>query len=230
MAVLKKYGALLFALILLSHCLFIYLEMNELRVLTKLLLLPFLIIYLFALSTSKPNMLAVCGLLFSFAGDVLLTRSGEIFFLLGMAAFIGTHICNSIVFVKYQNEQEADGKIVIAAIAIVAILSAVVYKTLEQYLGNFKWPILIYMGIISIMAVLGTRMVNNPLVRSAAFRYFIPGVGLFVLSDAILALNKFRFHEGALDIAVMLTYGAAQFCLVRGFAAVSLVKIELKEQ
>lgn len=49
MLVIKRYGTWLFALILLTHCLFIYFEMNDLRTLTKLLLIPFLMIYLFAL-------------------------------------------------------------------------------------------------------------------------------------------------------------------------------------
>ncbi|MES2371590.1 MAG: lysoplasmalogenase [Bacteroidota bacterium] len=229
MTVFKKYGALLFALLLLCHCLFIYLGMNDLRLLTKFLLLPFLIIYLFALSPVKPHSLVVCGLLFSFAGDILLTGSGEIFFLLGMLAFIGTHICNSILFLKLQNLNGENG-IVSAAIIILGLLSGFIFKILQPYLGSFQWPILFYMCIISIMAILATRITNNPSARAIAIRCFIPGAVLFILSDATLAVNKFLWHEPLVDMVVMLTYGAAQYCLVRGFAKISQLKIELKVQ
>jgi uncharacterized membrane protein YhhN len=232
MTVFRKYGTLLFAFLLLTHCLFIYFGMNDLRVLSKLLLIPFLIVYLFAVSVAKPGALAVCGLLFSFAGDLLLTRSGEIFFLLGMLAFIGTHVCNSCLFLKYRDKDgEEDSKIVSTATVIVVTLSIVVYRQTQPYLGSFKWPVVVYMGIISMMTILAMRLINNPAVKKTAVRCIIPGATLFVLSDALLAMNKFRFHEGMLDIAIMLTYGVAQYCLVRGFAKLSpQVKIGLSMQ
>jgi uncharacterized membrane protein YhhN len=230
MNVLRKYGALLFALLLLAHCLFIYLGMNDLRVLSKLLLVPFLILYLSAISPAKPRPLVVCALLFSFAGDVLLTRSGEIFFLLGMLGFIGTHVCNSCMFLKYQDSEGGDSKIVSTATIMATVLSLMVYRRTQPYLGSFKWPVLIYMGIIGIMAILAVRMINNPAVKQITIRCFIPGVALFVLSDALLAVNKFSWQEPQVDIAVMLTYGAAQYCLVRGFAKMPPVKIGLSMQ
>ncbi len=229
MTVLRKYGALLFALILLAHCLFIYTGMNDLRIVTKLLLIPFLIVYLFAISTAKPALLVVCGLLFSFAGDLLLTRSGEMFFLLGMLAFIGTHVCNSILFLKLQNLNGENGAVKWAIITL-GLLSGFVFKILQPYLGSFQWPILFYMCVISIMTILAVRILNNHSAKAIVIRCFIPGAALFVLSDATLAFNKFLLHEPLVDIIVMLTYGAAQYCLVRGFAKISQVKIGLSVQ
>ncbi|MES2329872.1 MAG: lysoplasmalogenase [Bacteroidota bacterium] len=217
---MKKYGPFLFALILLLHCLFIYLGMNDLRNLSKFLLIPLLILYLFALAGEKAGPLVYCGLLFSFAGDLLLSRSGETFFLLGMLAFIGTHVCNSVYFFRLQKEQKGNGNLVLVSIFLLAALSAFVFRLLQPHLGSFQWPILFYMFIISLMAVLATRSANNSSVKHIALRCFIPGAAFFVLSDAALAMNKFLWHEPLVDIAVMLSYGAAQYCLVRGFAKV----------
>lgn len=230
MTVFKKYGALLFALLLLCHCLFIYLGMSDLRLLTKFLLLPFLIIYLFALSPVKPHVLVVCGLLFSFAGDVILACSGEVFFLVGMLAFIGTHICNSFFFMQLQKGYKGNETGSLLAVTILGVFSAFVFRLLQPSLGSFQWPILFYMFIISIMAVLATRTMNNTSLKSVAMGCFIPGAALFVLSDATLAVNKFLWHEPLVDIVVMLTYGMAQYYLVRGFAKASQVKIGLNVQ
>jgi uncharacterized membrane protein YhhN len=167
----------------------------------------------------------VCALLFSFAGDLLLTRSGEMFFLLGMLAFIGTHVCNSIRFLQLQDLGGKNGNAVIAAIIILGVLSGIVFKVLQPNLGSFKWPILVYMCIISIMSIIATRIVNNPSAKAIAISCFIPGAALFVISDATLAVNKFLWHEPLVDMAVMLTYGTAQYCLVSGFAKVSWIKI-----
>ncbi|MDB5209829.1 MAG: lysoplasmalogenase [Sediminibacterium sp.] len=217
---MKKYGAFLFALILLLHCLFIYLGMNDLRNLSKFLLIPLLIVYLFAIAGEKAGPLVYCGLLFSFAGDLLLSRPGETFFLLGMLAFIGTHVCNSIYFFRLQKGQKGNANLVLVAIFLLAALSAFVFRLLQPHLGSFQWPILFYMFIISLMAVLATRSANNISIRDIAMRCFIPGAALFVLSDTTLAMNKFLLHEPLVDMAVMLTYGAAQYCLVRGFAKI----------
>lgn len=230
MTVFKKYGALLFALLLLCHCLFIYLGMNDLRLLTKFLLLPFLIVYLFALSPAKPHPLVVCGLLFSFAGDVILTCSGEVFFLIGMLAFIGTHVCNSFFFIQLQKGHKGNETVLLVTMIILGAFSAFVFWLLQPSLGSFQWPILFYMFIISMMAVLATRTMNNASVKPAAIHCFIPGAALFVLSDATLAINKFLWHEPLVDMVVMLTYGMAQYYLVWGFAKVSQVKIGLSAQ
>ncbi|MEO8174271.1 MAG: lysoplasmalogenase [Sediminibacterium sp.] len=226
MTVLKKYGAVLFALILLCHCLFIWLEIHDLRVFTKLLLLPILICYLFALSPSRPSLLVLCGLIFSFAGDLLLTRSGEMFFLSGMLAFMGTHVCNSLFFIQLQKGHKGKETGALIAVITLSALSTFMFCWLRPSLGSFQWPILFYMLVISTMAVLATRTMNNPSVRWIAVNFIIPGAVLFVLSDAILAANKFSLHEPLADIIVMLTYGGAQFYLVRGFARAGQLKLD----
>jgi uncharacterized membrane protein YhhN len=228
MAMIKKYGVWLFAIILLLHCVLIYLEMSGLRTLSKILLIPVLLLYLFS---NKPKEgenrepLVYAGLIFSFLGDLILTRSGELFFLFGMLAFIGTHICNSIFFYRLQKNTVQRGKGRWLAVLLLAIVSAIVFFVLQPHLGSFQWPILLYMCIISCMAVLATGTLDISSVKKTAANCFVPGAFLFVLSDALLAMNKFLWHQSFADVFVMLTYGAAQYCLVKGFAQhVSIAK------
>ena len=220
MRFIKKQGILFFLIVLFAHCVFIYLGMDIARIVSKLLLLPILALYLLASATKSGNpvsRLVYFGLLFSFLGDLLLTQSGETFFLLGMLAFIGTHVCNGIYFLKLQSISIRNGKASSLAAIILFLITLVVFSVLNPYLENFQLPILVYMVIISCMAILAANTESAPSLKKIALQCFIPGAALFVLSDAILAMNKFLFHQPMLDIAVMLSYGGAQYFLVSGF-------------
>ena len=221
MTKIKKYGLWLFAIVLLIHLFFIYAGNSQGRTVSKLLLIPLLIVYLYA-SAQKAgrtmNLPAFAGLFFAFLGDLLLNQTGELYFLLGMAAFIGTHICNSIYFLRLQRLDYVKNNAALLAGFILVVVSGAVMAKLSSSLGSFREPIILYMVIICCMAVFAANTFNHPVLKHLATRYFIPGAGLFVLSDALLALNKFYYHQPTLDLAVMLTYGLAQWLLVIGFS------------
>jgi uncharacterized membrane protein YhhN len=221
MNLIKKYGIQLFGIVLLAHLFFIYTDNADLRIVSKLLLLPLLALYLYA-SAEKAgrnmNLPAFAGLFFSFLGDLLLTQTGELYFLLGMAAFIGTHISNSIYFLKLQPLSLKKGGAALIAALLLTFISGAVIGKIGLVLGSFKVPIIVYMLIISCMAIFAANTYNHTILKNLAIRYFIPGAVLFVMSDGILALNKFYYHEQMLDLAVMLTYGLSQCLLVTGFS------------
>jgi uncharacterized membrane protein YhhN len=219
----KRYIPLLFALLLIAHCVFIYLDITGMRVLSKVLLIPVLLIYLAPYGQKNEGSLlwAYFALLFSFLGDVLLTHTGELFFLLGMLAFIGTHISNTVFFLKLVKQKIQAGKGVIAAISLLALFSAFVFYEIKDGLGSFKVPILIYMFLISVATLAATATLQAGLYKKAGLYCFVPGTVLFVLSDSLLALNKFKWHQPMADIFVMLTYAAAQYLLVRGYIMVN---------
>lgn len=219
MLLIKKYGLPVFLLVLILHLACIYLEMSTPRLITKLLLLPLLMIYL-AAEPGKTSPVVYIGLFCSFMGDLLLTRSGESYFLLGMLAFIGTHVCNILFFYRLQKGYRGKPILLVLALVVLTVISGGVYFLLADQLGALRVPILVYMAIISLMAFMATQTVVNPVFSQTALRCFIPGAALFVISDGLLALNKFLLHTASIDIAVMLTYGMAQYLLVAGFVAV----------
>ncbi len=225
MHLLAKNSRTLFAIALLAHLFFIYQELPDGRFATKLLLLPLLIIYLLAtakLSAKKASPIIIAGLILSFIGDMVLTQTGTTMFLLGMVAFIGTHICNGIFFIRLQKGiMGRMGVMIVTAIAML-VLSLCVFAYLRDQLGDFQLPIIAYMCIISTMAVLAAGTARNALLQKTAWQCLIPGAVLFVVSDALLALNKFAWHLPLVDIPVMLTYGLAQYFLVRGFVRITV--------
>ena len=221
MLAVKKYGTLFFLLLLLLHCLFIYTGQEGARMVSKLMLVPMLLLYFFAGFRFNPSkrayMLNVIGLFFSFLGDLFLTQQGQLFFLLGMGAFILTHIVNSIYFFRLQPSLSKPFPALVFAI-IFMIVSFFVVQLIGPSLGGLKVPILAYMTIIGVMGLLAVNVVVNRMYHNIALRYFIPGAALFIASDSMLAMNTFYFHDPALwDIPVMFSYGIAQCLLVNGF-------------
>ncbi len=220
----KKHGILIFFVVLAIHMACIYVGWDVFRLLTKLFLLPILILHYFIHTKqigTQVSRWVLTGLFFSFMGDLLLTQSGEVFFLVGMLAFMGTHICNSAYFLNIQTISIQKGRPIWVGTVILLIIILSILKILNPYLGNFQQPIIGYMIIIGSMTVLAGNTIGSTNYQKVAIGCFIPGAALFVLSDGVLALNKFLYHEKLLDILVMLTYGLAQYFLVSGFIQTS---------
>lgn len=218
----KKKGIVLYLLILLVHCCCIFFEWDTAQFYTKLLLLPFLI-FLFLLhfngkrGSNLSFLLPIIAMMGSFGGDLLLEFSGPNFFLLGMLCFMTTHIANSIYFFKMQQLPIFGTKEISISIPVLSVLFFMVIYIIRNNLGDFFIPIIVYMLLIGVMAVLAINLNANKKYELVAMQYFIPGACLFVLSDALLALNKFSLQEPSMGIFIMLTYGLAQLYLVMGY-------------
>lgn len=226
MRFIKKYGTSIFLALLLVHLVCIYMDLPAWRMISKLVLIPFLLLYLSASREGIVPSLVISGLVFSFAGDLMLTFSGEVFFLLGMFAFICTHVCNFIFFVKLQKADKSGGIISMVLMAgFMLALGCYVLFSLNGLLGSLQVPIIVYMLMISAMAIAAAGTSRNAFVKRVAAQCFIPGAVLFALSDGILAMNKFAWHHSSADIAVMATYGMAQYFLVKGFIGTTQLKV-----
>jgi len=222
---MKKNAALLFRgaylLVLAIHIFSIVSGYAGTRLVTKSLLLPVLIVYLI-LVTGKPvleNRLgkwAIAALLFSWWGDLLLMADGALFFLIGMLSFMLTHISNSRLLFMLQSLRLSIYTCLGFVFALLAVLGF--YVALKDSLGSYQLPVVIYMVLISFSLVMAFNLMNQVDFRSTAVSFFIPGIGLFILSDAILAFNKFLFQSPATwDVWVMLTYGLAQWMITEGY-------------
>ena len=107
--------------------------------------------------------------------------------------------------------------VIIYYVAIIAILS--------PYLGDMKLPVRIYAIVISFMFLMAMHMlyIKN---KTAGFR-LMAGALLFVISDSILAVNKFYQPFETAGLFVMATYGLAQLFLMEG--AIRYISSDYKE-
>jgi uncharacterized membrane protein YhhN len=201
--------------------------MPTIRIISKCLLLPLLIIYL---TVSAPNTtaikkMALLALFFSWLGDVVLLSEGN-YFVLGMLAFTMAHVRNGKILVRLQAFQLTGATWIGLGLALGTI--SLVYYFLQTSLETFLIPVVVYMVFISTVWVLSFNLTNHPKYKAAAINFFIPGMFLFVLSDGILAFNKFLLHQPERwDIWVMLTYALAQWLLTEGY--ISVVNVTREE-
>jgi uncharacterized membrane protein YhhN len=202
------------------HLYAIVAQMPTIRIISKCLLLPLLIIYL---TVSTPNTtaikkMALLALFFSWLGDVVLLSEGN-YFVLGMLAFTMAHVRNGKILVRLQAFQLTGATWIGLGLALGTI--SLVYYFLQTSLETFLIPVVVYMVFISTVWVLSFNLTNHPKYKAAAINFFIPGMFLFVLSDGILAFNKFLLHQPERwDIWVMLTYALAQWLLTEGYISV----------
>ncbi len=179
---------------------------------TKPLLMPALIAWAVgALPVSRLRTLLLIALGWSWLGDLGLMPAGETWFLLGLAAFLVAQLTYAAAFWPFRDTSLLARPVTALPYAVVLVgLLGVLWGDL----GELRIPVTVYATVIVAMAVLATG-----LNRATAI-----GAGLFVVSDALIALETLT---GTLSLPahgfwVMLTYLTAQGLLAQGIRAGAL--------
>ncbi|MDQ7949441.1 MAG: lysoplasmalogenase [Pedobacter sp.] len=157
------------------------------------------------------------GLLFGLVGDVLLmfTHLNDYFFIGGLLAFLLGHLFYiSAFYIDYTWARNIEKNAGYVAIAIFGIFSAVFYFYLHPYLAELNVPVIIYMIVISIMAIMSVKRKGR--VNTFSYNAIFYGAVLFVISDAILAFNKFIEPSKYNGVAIMAFYMIAQYLITIG--------------
>lgn len=213
----QKNWIILFTFVLLAELIGIQLENNILQFIFKPLIIPVVIGYLDSKTndiTKSINKWVLLALAFSWIGDVLLMFQDkkDIFFLLGLSSFLLAHIFYIIYFHKIRIREKVKSNPWF--LVIVVIYYAALISLLSPYLHDMKLPVRIYGIVISFMFMLAMHMLF--IRQKIAGKYMMTGAFLFVLSDSLLAVNKFYQPFYFADILIILTYALAQFFIVKG--------------
>ena len=214
----KKYFLLIIFLVVLAvHIIGIQLSHEMLQNITKPLLIPLLLIYFLSQTKTVVSSLTksiVWALFFSWCGDVLLMFQGEneIFFLLGLSAFLIAHIFYIIFFHKVRIKEKIKSNLWL--LIVVVVYYAALITLLYPHLADMKAPVLVYGIVISFMFMLAMHMLF--IKKRIAGKWMVIGALLFVISDSILAINKFYQSFEMAGVLIMVTYGLAQFFIVEG--------------
>ncbi len=154
----------------------------------------------------------ILALSFSLVGDVLLLfvyRSG-LFFIAGLLAFLIAHIMYSIVFLKQRNTEMKPYGFVF----LLLIYASGLFYLLKPGLGDLLVPVVIYMFIILLMAV--SAFLRHKSTNPSSYNQIFIGALVFMLSDSLLAINKFYSPFDFADFGIMFTYALAQLLIVFG--------------
>jgi uncharacterized membrane protein YhhN len=146
----------------------------------------------------------ITGLVFSLAGDVFLMLPKDRF-RAGLVAFLIAHLFYIAAFVP-----EISG-LTWWPLAPLIMYAIVVYRLLAPSLGKLKLPVLFYIAVILTMAWLAFERWTQT-GHSGALMAFV-GAILFVVSDSILAIDRFRGAFRSAPVLKLSTYFAAQWFL-----------------
>lgn len=156
----------------------------------------------------------ILALLLSWAGDVLLMFQDDnsLFFLLGLSSFLLAHIFYILFFHFVRIKENVAGRWFL--LLIVVVYCVLIIFILSPHLDDLKWPVRIYAAVISCMFMLAMHMlfIKN---KRAGLDMMI-GALSFIISDSLLAINKFYYAFQTAGIFVMATYGLAQFFITYG--------------
>ncbi len=189
-----------------------------LHYMVKPLLMPALMVLLWLTVSKVPNKsLLLTGLFFSWLGDILLLFENRhtLFFILGLISFLTTHIFYIIYFLKIRPKQTSLFKKYRFLPALVAMYGITLTWQLFPHLGNLKIPVVVYAAVICCMLLCSMHIYNR--VNNNAAICYITGALAFVISDSLLAVNKFYTALPYSGLLIMLTYCAAQYFIVQGY-------------
>ena len=190
---------------------------EEIARILKPFLLPILVIAVVSSAHFGTKKTLITALTFSWIGDVILlfADKGEIYFILGLVAFLVSHVFYIVLFSKQAISKTIKNKISFGAgIGLIVIYFLMMISTLAPKLGSLTVPVVIYAIVISTMlfyALKGSFQWNT-----IPYQSVLIGAVFFISSDSILAFNKFDQPIPYASFLIMITYLAAQFCIVWG--------------
>lgn len=183
----------------------------------KPLPLPFLLVSVYYFEKFPTKSWLFSALIFSWIGDIILmfAAKGELYFILGLVSFLISHLFYIILFLKQGNTTGYRKNIVfwIAFILILLYLKNML-GFLYPKLGDLKIPVTVYAGTISIMLLVALKGYFSW--RKPENITILFGAVFFVMSDSILAINKFYEPLPYGNFMIMMTYLVAQCAIVFG--------------
>ncbi|RYF43936.1 MAG: hypothetical protein EOO25_01510 [Comamonadaceae bacterium] len=153
------------------------------------------------------DLILLAGLAFSLVGDCLLMFEG--YFIPGLVAFLIAHLFYIALFrmgVPWFPSRRA----LVGTLAVGAAMYAFLYNGLNPTL---RIAVAAYVAVIALMAA--QAIGRATVLRSGAATGVAVGAGFFMLSDALLATNKFAFPLPLAQFWVLSTYYVAQILIAR---------------
>ncbi len=163
------------------------------------------------------------GFIFSFFGDTFLMfvendADKAHFFLLGLGSFLITHLCYFLAFWTYPNARQ-NGFVVQKKWIAVLFLFYLVGNSLfllPDVPSDLQIAVVIYSTMIVSMAVACLNL--KDILENSIFQVLFVGVLLFVISDSIIGLNKFKSHQIPIPyprLLIMTFYLASQYLIAK---------------
>jgi uncharacterized membrane protein YhhN len=153
--------------------------------------------------------LLALGLALSTVGDVLLDLDPKLF-VFGLAAFLLAHLTYITLFVRNRARPLAPGPWRVAAVLAVLAYSATLSAWIVPSVGGLAVPVELYIGAI-------TAMVSMAILARFEKPWVAVGAVLFLISDSLLAIHKFKTPVPLRNYLVWASYYLGQCGIALGF-------------
>jgi uncharacterized membrane protein YhhN len=200
---------------------FIALETIELTwpaIVVKALIMPILFLLYCLLIRKQWNnfhRMILSAFILSWFGDITLQlqQLNDLFFMAGLCCFLLAQVLYLIAFFS------TTGRNVLFFRKIYLILPVVLYGIVLLYflyngLGDMRIPVIIYAAVI--LTMLTAALNRQEKVNRQSYILVLIGAVLFVLSDSMIAIDKFAYPFLLARVAIITTYITAQYLIAVG--------------
>lgn len=149
----------------------------------------------------------VLGLALGAGGDILLEVST---FVAGLGSFLISHLVYTCLFLIIIRQEGMKTGIYRQTAGLVAIAAVAMGWWLLPDLGEFAIPVLIYIAVIAAMTMAA-------ILTPFQSKRVLAGAVIFMISDSLIAIGKFKSGFPGIDQAIWATYFTAQYCIATGF-------------
>lgn len=182
------------------------------RHLTHYLFKPLTLVFIISLALLSKNpvspfyrQLIIAGLICSLVGDIFLMLPRDRF-IPGLLSFLVAHVIYIVAFTR-----ESGRALSFWALIPFLIYGCLMLRLLWPHLGKMRLPVLMYMLVILAMgwAAAGRRLLTE---QEGSLLAFL-GALLFIASDSLLAVDKFRGRFRNAHLLILSTYFTAQWLI-----------------
>lgn len=211
---MKKLSLIFFVAIAITDLVAVTFNMAIVNFIAKPLLIPALVVY-YLNATQHKSFLFLAALFFCWLGDVLLMFPGELYFMAGLGAFLTGHMLYILCYRKFRMEGSGLNGPQRVRYALPIVLAGTGLVTiLFPHLGSLQIPVMVYALVITVMALQALFRYGHT--GKLSFVLVFCGAISFMISDSLLAINKFMHPLPLSGLAIMLTYILAQYLIVEG--------------
>lgn len=161
-------------------------------------------------SPAPSKLILGTALAFSSLGDALLDLDPGSYFIGGLLSFLAAHLIYIALFVRNRVRPLKPKGWQLAIVAGVLICNILLSQWMAPSLGALTGPVMFYVCVITVMVV-------SAILAGFSKPWVCTGAILFLISDSILAVNKFKSPVPMAGYLIWATYYLAQFGIAIGF-------------
>lgn len=217
---MKKIFFWIFILVSIAELISQAVDLPSLHTITKpLLMIALIAYYITSVKREEISRIVMLALAFSWLGDVLLMfqPKGELFFIGGLLAFLVAHLYYIFTYRQFMSEDASKALLGVQRFRYsfpIILAGTGLITVLYSHLGGLKIPVIIYALVLVLMVINALFRFGRTSLSSFAMVFF--GATLFMISDSMIAINKFLMPVAYSGFWIMLTYITAQYLIIEG--------------